>query len=551
MNKLYYGDNLDVLRKFIKDESVDLCYIDPPFNSKRNYNQIYNNIGTEDRAQAQAFMDTWTWDDHAIQSRDDILSNKNNVQTAQSIALITSFEKVLGKGSLYAYLVSMTARIAEIHRTLKPTGSFYLHCDDVADSYLRLICDSLFVSRGGKFQNELVWKRTSAHNDANKFGRNTDRIHYFTKSEEYTFNVQYQPFEEAYTEQYYRYKEPDGRRFMSGDLTGAGGGPPRDFGERGILNPPPGRHWMYDQNGIDKALKENRIFWTKNGIPRLKRFLDESKGMPAQDLWIDIQALRSWHTELLGYPTQKPEALLNRIISASSNEGDTVLDAFCGCGTSIVVAQRLKRRWLGIDITFQSISLILKRLTRMFSEELGGSEKHFNVMDAIELHGVPRDMEAVDALIHKKDDRVRKEFEKWAVLTYSDNRAVINEKKGADKGIDGIAFTRKTKDVVLPVIISVKSGNIGRKEVAELRGTIEREVAACGILITRNAPTKPMLAEAKSAGQFKPEYHNAFDRIQIVTVQQILEGERMSLPLMEEVTKKAQKGKADDQPALI
>lgn len=538
MNKLYYGDNLDVLRQFIKDESVDLCYIDPPFNSKRNYNQIYNNIGTEDRAQAQAFMDTWTWDDHAIQCRDEIISNKNNVQTTQSIALITSFEKVLGKGSLYAYLVAMTARIAEIHRTLRPTGSFYLHCDDVADSYLRLICDSLFVARGGEFQNELVWKRTSAHSDSKRYGRSSDRIHYFTKSGKFTMNTQYQPYDQAYVDSHYRKKDVNGRLYRTDNLTAfglSGGGYSYEW--NGVA-----KVWRCPKEKMQELHDQGRIHYTRTGGAEFIRYLDEMPGVPAQDIWTDIAVINSQANEAMGYPTQKPEALLERIISASSNEGDVILDAFCGCGTTLAVAEKLKRSWIGIDITYQSVSLILKRLKDAHGQE---------ALDNVELHGVPRDLEAVDALIHKKDDRVRKEFEKWAVLTYSDNRAIINEKKGADKGIDGIAYTRKSKDEILPVILSVKSGRIGRKEMGELRGTVEREGAACGIMIMRHEPTKPMLAEAKEAGQFKPEYHTAFDRLQIVTVQDILDGKRMSLPLIEEVTKKAQRTKKDHQPSLL
>jgi len=547
MNTLYYGDNLDVLRRFIKDESVDLCYIDPPFNSKRNYNQIYNNIGTEDRAQAQAFMDTWTWDDHAIECRDEIISNKNNVQTAQSIALITSFEKVLGKGSLYAYLVALTARIAEIHRTLKPTGSFYLHCDDVADSYLRLICDAIFVPRGGNFQNEIVWKRTAAHNDASRFGRNADRIHFYTKSSTYTWNKIYTPYSAEYIDAEWR-ELPSGRFYKAENMLD----PRNTMAEYDFMGTSARwrtnfegmmAHWDAPQTEVPNS--HGRIKLGKNGKP-IKRcriiFLDDMPGVPLQTIWTDIPYIAGKSAEKLGYPTQKPEALLNRIISASSNEGDTVMDAFCGCGTTLAVAERLKRKWIGIDITYQSVALILKRL-----KDAGGQA----AIDNVELHGVPRDMEAVDALIHKKDGRVRKEFEKWAVLTYSDNRAIINEKKGADKGIDGVAYTRKSKDDILPVIISVKSGPIGRKEMGELRGTIEREGAACGIMITRHEPTKPMLLEAKEAGQFKPEYHTPFDRLQIVTVQQILDGARMSLPLMEEVTKRAQKAKGGDQPSLL
>jgi DNA modification methylase len=545
MNKLYYGDNLDILRKFIKDDSVDLCYIDPPFNSKRNYNQIYNNVGTEDRAQAQAFMDTWSWDDHAIECRDDVLANRNQVQTAQSIALITSFEKVLGKGSLYAYLVSMAVRIAEIRRVLKPTGSFYLHCDDVADSYLRLISDSLFCPGGGEFKNEIVWERTNAHNFRSKgWARSNDRILFYTKSADFTFNPQYTDYG---PEQMKRFKKDSaGRWYKAENLTFSSANKTRQFEFRGT-KPPANRSWGASLEQLEAWYQEGKILLKQDGTPRLdglKIYLDETTGKPVGTNWTDIERIGNTSAERLGYPTQKPEALLERIIKASSNKGETILDAFCGCGTTLAVAEKLKRNWIGIDITYQSVSLILKRLKDTHGQE---------AIDNVELHGVPRDIEAVDALIHKKDDRVRKEFEKWAILTYSDNRAIINEKKGADKGIDGVAYTRKSKEDVLPVIISVKSGNIGRKEVGELRGTIERENAACGILITRNEPTKPMILEAKEAGQFKPEYHTAFDRLQIVTVQEILDGKRMNLPLMEEVTKKAKRitGKVEIQTNIF
>ncbi len=541
MNKLYYGDNLDVMRKFIRDETVDLCYIDPPFNSKRNYNQIYNNIGTEDRAQAQAFMDTWTWDDHAIQCYDDILTNKNGVQTQQSIALISGLEKVLGKGSLFAYLVSMTVRVAEIHRILKPTGSFYLHCDPTASHYLKIVVDAVFAA--GEFRSEVIWQKIrSSKGQTEGFGSVHDTIFLYTKTDKAVFNHLYTPLSEERIKTHYGQVELDTkRRFGLYDFTQSGQGEPRTFGDR-IIAPPAGKHWIWGQDRVDAAMKEGRLVQTGENMFRVKRYLDESRGNPLEDIWIDIPPINAVSQERLGYPTQKPEALLQRIIEASSNEGDIVLDAFCGCGTTIAVADRLKRQWIGMDITYQSVSLILKRL-----KDHGGQE----AIDNVELHGVPKDMESVDALIHKKDDRVRKEFEKWAVLTYSDNRAVINEKKGADKGIDGIAYTRKSKEEVLPVIISVKSGNIGRKEVAQLHGDAEREGAACAILITRNEPTKPMIQEAKEAGKFQPDMFQPFDRLQIVTVQEILDGARMNLPLVEEVTKKAQKAKKDDQPTLL
>ncbi len=545
MNKLYYGDNLDVMRKFVRDETVDLCYIDPPFNSKRNYNQIYNNIGTEDRAQAQAFTDTWTWDDHANQCLDEILTNKNGVQTQQSIALIIGLDKVLGKGSLFAYIVAMTVRIGEIHRVLKPTGSFYLHCDPTASHYLKLLLDAVFCGRKGIYQSEIVWRRTTAHGNAKqgskRFEINFDTVFFYTKSDEFTFNTMYEPFSDEQINQQYNKFDLDGRRYRLVTPTAAKGGGDTSYEFHGV-RPPQGRFWAYSKDNLKKFFDEGLLYFSNTGQPYIKYFLDERPGVAVMSFWDDIKPMSPTSKERLGYPTQKPEALLERIITASSKPGDVVLDAFCGCGTTAAVSDRLKRQWIGIDITYQSIALILKRL-----KDHGGQA----AIDNVEMHGVPKDMESVDALIHKKDDRVRKEFEKWAILTYSDNRAIINEKKGADKGIDGVAYTRKSKEEVSPVMISVKSGNITSAVIRDLRGVIEREGAACGILITRNPPSKPMIQEAKEAGTFKPEMFQPFDRLQIVTIQQILDGERISLPLMEEVTKKALKTKKDDQPSLL
>lgn len=563
MNKLFYGDNLDVLRRFIRDETVDLAYIDPPFNSKRNYNQIYNNIGIEDVAQAQAFVDTWTWDDHANRCYDEILRNENGVQTTQSIALMSGLEKVLGKGSLFAYIVSMTVRVAEIYRTLKQTGSFYLHCDTVADSYLRLACDAVFVPRGGEFRNEITWKRADAHNDAkNQFGMVSDRILFYTKGKNFTFHPQFGDYQDNTLRDWYQWLEfPDGtvrrmtkderdtqeipegaRRFNTDNTASPNPRPNLMFEYKGYSYPTKG--WRYSKETMERLDSEGKLLFPaeKSGRIMLKRYLDEQKGAVLGDVWADISQIRSKDAELLGYPTQKPEALLERIIHASSNEGDIVMDAFCGCGTTVAVADALKRQWIGMDITYQSVALILKRL-----KDSGGQD----AVDNVQLHGVPRDMEAVDALIHKRDDRVRKEFEKWAILTYSDNRAVINEKKGADRGVDGVAYTRKSKNEVLPVMISVKSGHVNSAVIRDLRGVVEREGAACGILITRHEPSKPMQQEAKAAGQFKPEHFAAFDKMQIVTVQEILDGARLNLPLMEEVAKKAARRVTTKQDGLF
>ncbi|HYP02327.1 MAG TPA: DNA methyltransferase, partial [Pyrinomonadaceae bacterium] len=301
--------------------------------------------------------------------------------------------------------------------------------------------------------------------------------------------------------------------------------------------PPPHRGWGFSEQQLEELWEQGLILKKQDGTPRLdgrKVFLDEKQGKPLGSVWADIERIGNTASERLGYPTQKPEALLERIIGASSNEGDSVLDAYCGCGTTIAVAQRLKRNWIGIDITYQSIALILKRLRETFEAE---------AIKNIELHGIPRDMESVRALVNKKDDRVRKEFEKWAVLTYSDNRAVINEKRGADQGIDGTAYVAVGRDekgdiAVKPVIFSVKSGKVGAAFMRDLRGTIEREDAAAGVLITLEEPTAPMRKETKQAGQFKGDF-STFDRLQIVTVQEILDGERMSFPMYAEVVKKA------------
>jgi DNA modification methylase len=338
MNKLYYGDNLDVLRRFIKDETVDLCYIDPPFNSKRNYNQIYNNIGTEDRAQAQAFMDTWTWDDHAIECRDDILSNKNNVQTSQSIALISGLEKVLGKGSLFAYVVSMTARFGEINRILTSNGSFYIHCDTVADSYLRLAADAIFVPKGGNFRNEITWKRADAHNDAKKqFGMITDRILFYSKGKDFTFHPQYGGYPDKTMRDWYLWLElPDGsvrrmtkqereaqdlpvgaRRFNADNTASPNPRPNLMYRYKGY--PYPVKGWRYSLETMTRLDSEGKLLFPADpeGRIMLKRYLDEQCGAVLGDVWTDISQLRSSMSEMLGYPTQKPEALLDRIISAS------------------------------------------------------------------------------------------------------------------------------------------------------------------------------------------------------------------------------------------
>ncbi|QGZ89754.1 DNA methyltransferase [Microcystis aeruginosa] len=528
VNKLYYGDNLEVLRKYIKDESIDLCYIDPPFNSKRNYNQIYNNLGKEDQAQAQAFVDTWTWDNHANEALEEIQSNYQGKFTSQTIDLIDGLTKVLGKGSLLAYLVSMTLRIVEIHRVLKSTGSFYLHCDPTASHYLKIVLDTVFCSQGGDYIAEITWERTSAHSDSKTFANTTDVIFLYSKLI-LMFNQQFKPYSEEYLKKYYKHQDGKGR-FLDRDLTAGGlSGGGYNYDWKGIK-----KLWRCPIETMQKYEEQNKLYYTRNGTPRLKQYLEEMPGVPLTNLWNDIPPINSQASERLGYPTQKPEALLERIIKASSNKGDVILDAYCGCGTTIAVAERLERNWIGIDITYQSISLILKRLEDSFGK---------NVLDKIELNGIPKDMESAQALATKPDDRTRKEFEKWAVLTYSNNRAVINDKKGADKGVDAIAYFQGDKDNREKMIFQVKSGNVKSGDIRDLQGNMTLQGAALGIFITLKPPSKDMVQTAKSAGIYRGRYMSqSVDKIEIVTVQEILEQKkRLDVILTFEVLKAAEK----------
>ena len=536
-NILYYGDNLDVLRKYIKDETIDLCYIDPPFNSDRTYHQLYLYQGKEDKAQAQAFTDTWTWNDAAIKGYSEICSNKNNVFTRQCINLIIGLKSVLGDNPLMAYIVSMTLRIAEIYRVLKPTGSFYLHCDSTASHYIKLVMDSIFCASGGDYKNEIIWRRHYSHNDGNKFGCVHDIILFYTKTDEYIYNRQTISYDEEYINK--NYKEIDhktGKKFRSVSMNAAGQGEAKYFAGK-LLAPPNGTHWRWSQERINKAIEDDVIYFSKNGIPRYKQFLENMDGVPVQDTWVDFYSLSSHDKERLGYPTQKPEALLERIIKASSNEGDTVLDAYCGCGTTVAVAQRLKRKWIGIDITYQSISVIIKRLKEHFGQE---------ILDKTEFNGVPKDMDSAVELAHKKDDRVRKEFEKWAVLTYSDNKAIINEKKGADSGIDGIAFMLTGHDEHKQVLFSVKSGSLTLSMIRDFCHVVDRENAAMGIFITLEEPTKPMLKEVKALGNYmNPLTNQEYPKIEIVTIDELLKGKRLNLPQAIKVLKDAESKKKD------
>src|SRR5581483_10055865 len=479
-NTLFYGDNLPILREYIPDESVDLVYLDPPFNSNRSYNVLFKDeSGHEADAQIAAFEDTWHWNQTAE------LTYKELVEEGPErvSAMIGALRGFIGTNQMMAYLTMMAARLVELHRVLKPTGSLYLHCDPTASHYLKILLDTIFGNEN--FRNEVIWKRQSAHSDSHGYGSVHDTILFCVKSDEYTWNETYQPYEESYVEQYYRYTDENGKRFMSGDLGAAGlQGGGYEYEWKGVK-----RIWRVPLDTMKRLDNEGKIFYTRNGIPRIKRYLDDAKGMPVQDLWADLESLRSWHTERLGYPTQKPLALLERIINASSNPGDWVLDPFCGCGTAIAAAQKLGRRWIGIDITHLAIALQKNRLKDMFGLQPG---KDYQVI------GEPQDLASAKQLA--QEDRYQFQF--WALSLvqarpYGGQEGSKRGKKGSDKGVDGvITFIDDPRSKPKRALVQVKSGHVKSGDVRDLRGTVEREGAALGIFITLEPPSHDMEKEA-------------------------------------------------------
>jgi len=505
-NILYYGDNLEILREHVADESVDLIYLDPPFNSKQDYNVLFSEQnGTRSAAQYRAFEDTWVWNDEVA------LAFENEITRGGPVAdALAAFRSLLKTSDMMAYLTMMAPRLGELMRALKQSGSIYLHCDTVASHYLKVLMDTIFGP--ANFVNEIIWKRTSGHSDAKRFGRVHDCILLYSKSKKRKWNTIYVDYEKDYVDRYYRYTDDDGRRFMSDNLSAAGlQGGGYEYEWKGVK-----RVWRCPISTMKKHDSENRIFYTRNGIPRLKRYLDEAKGMPSPDIWSDVEALRSWHKENLEYPTQKPLELLERIINASSDEGDTVLDPFCGCGTTVVKAHELKRKWIGIDITHIAISLIKHRLSHMF----GASEK-----DSYEIIGEPVSVGAAAQLA--KDSPYQ--FQWWAIGKV---HAYADEKKGADKGIDGTKyFFDDASGKPKKIIISVKSGKVGVTHIRDLRGVVVREKAQLGVYLTLKPPTKPMKKEAASAGFYTHEYSGKkYPKIQILTIKELLEGKEIKYP---------------------
>ena len=516
-NVLYYGDNLDVLRRYVRDESVDLIYLDPPFKSDRDYNVLFaERNGTGSSAQIKAFKDTWQWDREAAEAFQDAVEAGGAVSEAMQ-----AFRKLLGCNDMLAYLAMMAPRLMECRRVLKPTGSIYLHCDPTASPYLRLLMTAVFGKEN--FRNEIVWKRTSAHSGLIRIcGRIHDVILFYTKSSDFCWNPVFQEYDPSYVDIFFDQIDPDGRRWKRMDLTAAGvtqHGPSGDPW-REIDVSEKGRHWAFHPEELDRLDAEGRIHWPtrEGGMPRLKQYLDEMPGVPLQDVWTDIRPIHNLAKERLGYPTQKPEALLERIITASSNEADLVLDPFCGCGTTICAAQRLNRRWIGIDITHLAVTLIKYRLENTFEE---GINNQFEVI------GEPVSISGAMALAKENPYQ----FQWWALGLVG--ARPVEQKKGADEGIDGrLYFHDEGKQgETKQIIFSVKAGHVTLSHVRDLRGVMDREEAEMAVLITMLEPTKPMLTEAAKAAFYEsPGWQKRYPRIQILTVEDLMRGKGIDCP---------------------
>lgn len=535
-NTLYYGDNLGVLRNSIADESVDLIYLDPPFNSNATYNVLFKTPkGIKSDAQIEAFDDTWHWGPTAEAAYTEVLQQNNTDVTE----VLTAFRTFLGDNDMMAYIVMMSVRLLELHRVLKSTGSMYLHCDPTASHYLKIVLDAVFGK--GAFRNEIIWKRNNSHSSGKRFGRIHDTIFFYTKGSKWTWNWTFGKFSE---EQLGRFEEDeDGRLYKAENLTAerknSNSG---KFEWRGTI-PGPTRGWAHTQEQLEEWWDEGLILTKKDGTPRLdglKIYLDDLEGAKSQDIWIDIPRVANISHERLGYDTQKPLALLERIISASSNEGDVVLDPFCGCGTAVHAAQKLGRKWLGIDVTHLAISLIEKRLKDAFPGI------------AFEVHGTPKDIGGARDLA----ERDKHEFQLWACSLVT-AQAYKGGKKGADSGIDGVLYFQDDKKLPKKIVVSVKGGeNVSVPMIRDFGHVIDREKAAMGFFVTLTSPTKPMAKEAVGAGYYTSDATGSnYGKIQILTIEGLMNGtERPSFPRLDAgiTFKKAKREeKAPDQPSLI
>ncbi len=457
-NTLFYGDNLDILRRHIPDESVDLVYLDPPFNSKADYNILFREpMGEQSRARITAFGDTWHWTGESEKTFQEML----DTAPANVVEMMRAFLNFIGRNDVMAYLTMMCIRLIELRRVLKTTGSIYLHCDPTASHYLKILMDTIFGKRN--FRNEIIWCYRGGGTPKKDFGRRHDVI--------------------------LRYSKDDGYRFYPDTI-----------------------RIPYQAEGIGRT---DDAMWGKHkGVDKV--YKPHPLGKVPEDWW-QLNILNANDPERLGYPTQKPEALLERIIKASSNEGDVVLDPFCGCGTTISAAQSLKRRWLGIDVTHLAINLIKWRLRYMYRLV---PKSDYAVV------GEPEDIAGAQELAAHN----RLQFQWWAT-SLIDARPCGDKKRGKDTGIDGYVYFTEGKGKTGKGIVSVKSGKVSVRDIRDLGHVVEREKAELGIFLTLRPPTRDMTKEAISKGFYRSEILNKdFPKLQILTIEELLSGGKPEIP---------------------
>ncbi len=514
-NLLYYGDNLEVLKRYIKDLSVDLVYLDPPFNSNATYNVLFEER-TGDRAasQIQAFSDTWSWDMESERVYSDIVLSGGRLADC-----LMAFRKLLKECDMLAYLVMMAPRLVELRRVMKETASIYLHCDPTASHYLKLLMDSIFGAKN--FRNEITWKRNftkkGSQFEMTRFANNADIILFYTKSDDYFFKTPKFNLDDVELQKAYNKIDEAGRRYKSEPIE-----LPAMMARKNLVYEykgyTPKYGWMMTLDKLKELDAAGKIYFTKNGKPRRKNFIFDYEGTEVDNVWIDIHPLGQSQAESLGYPTQKPIALLERILQSSSSPGDVVLDPFCGCGTTIAAAHKLNRKWIGIDITHLAIKLIKNRLSGLKSKE--GKHVEYKVI------GEP--VSLPDALALAESDPWQ--FQWWALGLVGARPA--DQKKGADKGIDGkIIFMGDKPGAFENIVITVKAGHTAVSHIRDLKGVMEREKSAIGVLISMQEPTAPMKTEAAAAGFYEAEiWGKKYPRLQILTISELLEGKQIDMP---------------------
>ena len=524
---LYYGDNLDILRnrEYFPNECVDLIYLDPPFNSNRNYNVLFKSeSGSDSEAQITAFEDAWHWGAAAEETYQELIL----AAPAKTATAVEALLKLIDRNQMMAYLVMMAARLVELHRVLKASGSLYLHCDPNAAHYLKIILDAIFGVKN--FKNEIVWlrKQGERHNLAKlRLPRAHDVIFWYVKSRQAKYNIQYVPYSDEYIRKNYRHKDERGV-YATFPCTNRSGGN-RRYEFRGIT-----RAWRFAPQRMEAMYLDGLLTQATPESPfRYKKYLDKNAGVKVEDVWLDIPQVRG--KEVLGYPTQKPLALLERIIRASSDEGDVVLDPFCGCGTAIAAAHKLRRRWLGIDITHLSIALLKYRLGDMFALKSGVDYR---------VIGEPTHEDEARVLAQDSDNAGRYQFEWWALSLLqaqpmNGQAGSRRGRKGRDRGVDGIIHFFEPlepadgggKARVRKVVVQVKSGKVKAGDIRDLKGTVEREQAAMSVFVTLEAPTQEMLREALAAGYYEsPFWAGKYRRLQILTIGDLLGGAGVNMP---------------------